>query len=205
MSVFTTSPHLPLSYFLFPISRFYPPRPVLYTLCYGHCIVPSFTSTPVLSSRPLIHITHHDHHQQSRIPCQSAKHLPIIIDHHFLPFLYLCLSTSISASFLSFCTIILVFISTIHFFFPIHHHRSSRESRTSCPCHVVLQRRTSAWVAPLPTALFPSLIFQSTLYPFISPLHCDVCNESNDQRRSHFLFLFKKVSAFVSVIISSGR
>ena len=175
MSVFTTSPHVPLSYFLFPISRFYPPRPVLYTLCYGHCIVSSsFTSTPISSSHPLIHITHHDHHQQSRIPCQSAKHLPIIIDHHFLPFLYLCLSTSISASFF----IILYYYTSIHiydsFLPPIHHHRSSRESRTSCPCHVVLQRRTSAWVAPLPTALFPSLIFQSTLYSFISPLHCDV-------------------------------
>ena len=161
MSVFTTSPHVPLSYFLFPISRFYPPRPVLYTLCYGHCIVSSsFTSTPISSSHPLIHITHHDHHQQSRIPCQSAKHLPIIIDHHFLTFLYLrpSIATSISASFLSFCTIILVFISTIHFFLPfiIIDHPANPERAVRAMLFCSAGRRPGWHLFPLPFSHIPA-------------------------------------------------
>lgn len=114
MSVLTTSPHVSLSYFLFPISRFYPPRPVLCTLCYGHCIL--FPSH--FHSHPLVHSNRHDHHQQSRLP-RHCKTSPI---HHRSQFPSLSISLTLylhlSLFFYHFCTIILVFISTFGFFFP---------------------------------------------------------------------------------------
>ena len=158
MSVFTTSPHLPLSYFLFPILRFYPPRPVLYTLCYGHCIVSSFTSTPISSSRPLIHITHHDHINSPvfHASLQNISQSPSIT--LSFPF-YISVSLLPSQPlFLSFCTIILVFISTIHFFFPfiIIDHPANPERAVRAMLFCSAGRRPGWHLFPLPFSLLSS-------------------------------------------------